>query len=173
MNSLPPLTAEQSLGLSIFTYRKLAISHEVREVNPFSVSLAHRDLEPGKYQLAACTRTVHFGHKPGMPTKHCYLRLRDNQQRTRDSLSFSKGFPAASSDTKPDCSSAQCQTIDIITAAQWQQFRAYFQEHGDPKDFSLRQYNCCSCVKNSVESILKKQIPDHIATANTALGIPT
>lgn len=101
MTRFPPFTAEQSLGSSLVAYRKLKTSTKPHTVKPFSTNDAHvDDPEPGKYQLAACTRAVHFGHKPGVPTKYCYLRLRDSQQRTRDSLSFSRGFPAASSDIK-------------------------------------------------------------------------
>ena len=173
MLRLPMLTAEQSLGLQLGTYVGLAKARENRSLNLFSASRDRGELEPGRYQMAACTRSVRFGHKPGMPTKHCYLRLRDLRQRTRDSLSFSFGLPAASSDPRPDCTSAQCQTIEYVSLEEWQKLKDYYRESCDPKDFSLRQFNCCSCAKEAIGKILNKDIPEHIKTANSALGIPT
>ena len=172
--NLPKLTAEQSLGPAYGSY----VTHypwiekrfENRQSADSNIKLQVEDNTP-RYILAACTRSVNFYGSSGMPTEHCYLRLRDSSQKTVDSLSFSPGIEAASSDFKPDHFSAKCQIVDYVTLNQWQQFKQYYRGKCSPEQYSLAENNCCTCVKNSVESILRRDVPRHIEAANNGLGI--
>ena len=105
------------------------------------------------------------------PPEHCFLRLIEpNSDTTVDSLSFSYNQVAASPDYRPNDPANRCETVDYINWGQWQQLKQFYQDNCAPEQFEMNSHNCCSCVQNSLESVLGVGIPKTITQANEGLG---
>ncbi len=166
---LPTLSAEKSIGPPIGIYCSPKIHQDSSwgnnpRINPQST-------DDRRYLLAACARSHADVGKEVYPPEHCFLKLIDPSSSTAlDSLSFSYNQVVASPDNRPDDPANRCETVDVINWGQWQQLRQFYQDYCAPEQFDMKSHNCCSCVQNSVESVLGLNIPTNITQANGGLG---
>ena len=169
---LPILSAEQSIGppLGIYRFPKIhqdSGSGNIPQIDPHLT-------DDRRYLLAACARSHADVGKEVYPPEHCFLKLIDPSSATAlDSLSFSHNQDAASPDYRPEHPANRCETVDYINWEQWQELRQFYQDNCAPEQFEMNSHNCCSCVQNSVESVLGVNIPSNITQANDGLGTVT
>ena len=166
---LPILSAEQSIGPPIGVYCSYRMDQNSGLGNISRIDSQSTD--DRRYLLAACARSHADVGKEVYPPEHCFLKLIDPSSDTAlDSLSFSYNQAAASPDYRPDDPANRCETVDSINWSQWQQLRQFYQNYCAPEQFDMNSHNCCSCVQNSVESVLGVKIPNNITQANGGLG---
>lgn len=166
---LPILSAEQSIGapLGIYFSPRVAQNSSLGSTSRIDGQATDNRI----YILAACARSHADVGKEVYPPEHCFLKLIEpNSDTTIDSLSFSYNQVAASPDYRPDDTANRCETVNLINWGQWQQLGQFYQDYCTPEQFEMNSHNCCSCVQNSVESVLGVSIPKTITQANYGLG---
>lgn len=166
---LPILSAEKSIGPPLGIYRSPKIHQDSGSGNSSPIETQATD--DRTYLLAACARSHADVGKAVDPPEHCFLKLIEPSSATAlDSLSFSYNQDAASPDYRPEHPANRCETVDYINWGQWQELRQFYQDYCAPEQFDMNSHNCCSCVQNSVESVLGIDIPKTITQANGGLG---
>lgn len=166
---LPILSAEKSIGPPIGIYVSPRTDQDSSSENTLRIETQSTD--DRTYLLTACARSHADVGKEVYPPEHCFLRLIEPNSNTAvDSLSFSYNQVAASPDYRPNDPANRCEKVDYINWEQWQQLKQFYQDNCAPEQFEMKSHNCCSCVQNSLESVLRVGIPNNITQANDGLG---